>query len=81
MILGAQISSKQLRRLRENWEGEGVVEVRYEDLKRMLTDPPKPWVPTGKGHVLAWLALGAPGAGRRPRFGPLTPQELFEEIV
>jgi hypothetical protein len=81
VLLGVPISAKQVGMMRKNWEGEGIVRVGFDELERWLTRPPVPWVPTGKGHVLAWLALGAPGAGRRPRFGGSTARALFERVV
>ncbi|MFM9968381.1 MAG: hypothetical protein ACKVQK_08290 [Burkholderiales bacterium] len=81
VLLGSNISPTQLRSLKENWEGKGIIKVGYDELRAYLVSPPKPWVPSGKGHVLAWLALGAPGGGWMPRFGKLTPQELFLDIV
>lgn len=81
VFLGANISVNQLRSMKENWEGAGIVKVAFDDLRGFLVAPPKPWVPTGKAHVLAWLALGAPGAGWRPRFRKLSPRTLFDEII
>ena len=81
VLLGADISVNQLNSLHENWEGEGIVKVEFDELRSLLVSPPKPWVPSGKAHVLAWLAQGAPGAGWFPKFGKLSPQELFVDVM
>jgi 8-oxo-dGTP pyrophosphatase MutT (NUDIX family) len=92
VFLGASISTKQCDNLRGNWEAEGIIKIPFRDLRRHLTEPVTlqradgtvrviDWVPSGKAHVLAWLANGAPGAGTRPTFGGLSPLALFEEIV
>ena len=39
------------------------------------------WVPTSKAHILAWLAHGAPGAGRKAKFAGLTAHQLFNSLV
>ncbi|HEX7243801.1 MAG TPA: NUDIX domain-containing protein [Longimicrobiaceae bacterium] len=81
IVLGAQISASQLSRLRQNWEAEGLVQVPYDQLQKLLVSPPVPWVPTGKGHVLAWLAHGAPGAGRRAKFAGRSAAEVFGQVL
>jgi 8-oxo-dGTP pyrophosphatase MutT (NUDIX family) len=81
IIHGAEISSRELSMLRENWEGVNIIAIQFDELEKWLLAPPLPWVPTGKAHVLAWLALGAPGAGRRPRFGRYSPKALFNRVV
>lgn len=81
VFLGADISVNQLKSMKENWQGAGIVKVSFDQLRGFLVAPPRPWVPTGKAHILAWLALGAPGAGRRPKFGKLSAQMLFDEVV
>lgn len=81
VLLGTEISANQLKSMKENWEGEGIVKITFDQLRAFLVAPPKPWVPSGKAHVLAWLALGAPGAGRHKKFGKLSPQMLFHEVI
>lgn len=81
VLLGADISVNQLNCLKENWESTGIVKDPFDKLRTFLVSPPKPWTPSGKAHVLAWLALGAPGAGRSPKFGKLSPQNLFLDVV
>ena len=59
---------------------EGAVErIRCQDLEAALANDR--WMPSGKAHVLAWLALGAPNRTRTLRFGGLTGEELFDRIV
>jgi len=48
--------------------------VPFTDLSALLLRDD--WVPSGKAHVLAWLAAGAPGAGKKPIFGGLTATQL-----
>ena len=61
--------------------------ISYDELPELLEDPSCDWVPSGRAHILAWLALGAPQGGRfdilRPRFGKerLSPFQLFERCV
>jgi len=66
-----------LARARTNWEGH-VEEVLFKDLSQTLRDPS--WVPSGKAHVLAWLALGAPG-WYRGVFGTRSAQRLFNAAL
>jgi triacylglycerol esterase/lipase EstA (alpha/beta hydrolase family) len=78
VYLGFQVSSSGLTPLSPNKEGTPFL-VTFQDLPQFLRNPD--WVPTGRAHVLAWLALGAPGAGKKPRFGNYTAAELFDIIV
>lgn len=78
VFLGVPVSRLGLRGLEDNWEG-GVVQVPFKNLSDFLRDPT--WVPSGKAHVLAWLALGAPGGGASPRFGNLKAREVFTSAV
>lgn len=39
------------------------------------------WVPSGKLHVLAWLALGAPGLAPSQTFGQRSARGLFEAVM
>lgn len=92
VFLGANISPTQCNNLINNWEGHGIVKIHFDDLRNQLsstlnvTDATGTcrtvgWVPSGKAHVLAWLAFGAPGAGLNPLFGKLNAKELFQDIV
>lgn len=78
VFLGINISSVAAKRVQENWEGKPI-RVPFKGLHTALLDPT--WVPSGKAHVLAWLALGAPGAKPNAMFGGLTAQKLFNSIV
>lgn len=78
VFLGHNISAKAAKRLKGNWEGE-IVYVPF-DLLPIILENPK-WVPTGKAHVLAWLALDTPGCSRKPKFKGLKAFQLFDKIV
>ena len=78
-LLGINITPRAAKRLEGNWEGR-VIRVPFSELERKLTSE-EPWVPTGKAHVLAWLALCSPNSRPRVRFGKLKPVELFNRIV
>ena len=65
-------------RIIANWEGTPEC-ISYDDLPVLLTQ--KNWVPSGKAHVLAWLAFGAPNAGVMARFGGTSPKKLFQDTV
>jgi 8-oxo-dGTP pyrophosphatase MutT (NUDIX family) len=80
-FLGMTISAGQADHLLDNprpVEGKPV-KVHFDDLQDLLRHPD--WVPTGKAAVLAWLALGAPGAGPYVRFGKYSANGLCEEIL
>lgn len=77
--LGCVISAAMRQDIEENAEGH-VVWIGYDDLERRLREDTT-WVPTGKAGVLAWLAMAAPGAGHRPRFGKLSPTQLFKRLT
>lgn len=77
-FLGVTVARKSSAELSPGPEGT-IRRVPFEDLEQALIA--WDWVPTGKVAVLAWLALGAPNAGVRPRFGEKSPQQLFESLV
>jgi hypothetical protein len=78
-FLGCTIDEEACRHVEANKEGH-VVWVGFDELeKRLLNDDD--WVPTAKASVLAWLAMAAPGAGDRPRFGKKRPGDLFRTVV
>jgi hypothetical protein len=80
-FLGVNISAEQADRLPRNprpIEGKPV-NIDFHDLPDFLRKPDL--VPTGKAAVLAWLALGAPGAGPYARFGKYSANKLCEEIL
>ena len=78
VYLGFDVPATAVSRVNGNWEGY-MEAVPYEALPGLLQQPG--WVPSGKAHVLAWLALGAPGCGERPPFGGLAPDQLFNVCV
>jgi len=78
LYLGFDLPRAAVERAQPNWEGH-IERVPFSALHAVLLR--SDWVPSGKAHVLAWLALGAPGAGDAPRFGVLTPTQLFAQHV
>lgn len=80
-FLGVNISAEQADHLPDNprpVEGKPA-KIAFHDLHHFLLR--SDWVPTGKAAVLAWLALGAPGAGPYTRFGKYSASRLCEEIL
>ncbi len=78
-FLGCAIKSSVRARVKVKAEGN-VSWVGFDELGESLRSE-KSWVPTGKAAVLAWLAMGAPGAGSRPRFNGRKPADLFAELI
>ena len=78
VFLGFGVGPRTLDRIQANWEGEPL-RIPFAQLPMLLQQ--QNWVPTGKAHILAWLALGAPNAGPKPEFGGLSPAQLFDAIV
>ncbi len=74
VFLGIPVPASLSAHLRGNWEGS-IVRLGFDDMRRALANPG--WVPSGKAHVLAWLALGAPGIHASQTFGGLGAAELF----
>ena len=64
--------------VRKTVEGKALP-IRFDQLRDYLLGH-HPWGPSGKMHVLAWLALGAPGCPRAT-FSGLRPIELFREVM
>lgn len=54
--IGIEINAKTLDDIEDNWEGH-TVRIPFTDLATCLREPL--WVPSGKAHVLTWLALRA----------------------
>lgn len=87
-LLGVNISARHIQTLENSTEGS-ITRVSFADLPHRLRDEcaadahaiHRGWVPSGKAHVLAWLALGAPGMKKQPRFGNLSPVALFDLCV
>lgn len=78
VYLGFDVAATAIPRVENNWEGH-IEAIPYAALPGLLQQPD--WVPSGKAHVLAWLALGAPGCGEKPQFGGLSPDQLFNACV
>lgn len=53
----------------------------FDRLEAAFTDEAQAWAPSGRATVLAWLASGAPGAGRDVHFGGARPQQLFRRLL
>lgn len=77
-FLGVNVSARQAQLISPNREGT-IVRVGFDDLPGRLMR--EDWVPTGRAALLAWLAMGAPNAGWRPRFGGRSPSRLFTQLV
>ncbi len=78
VFLGFNVSVDTMDRGSGNWEGE-LERIPFRNLPKILRE--QNWVPSGKAQVLAWLALGAPNAGIRPRFDGQSPKQLFDSLV
>lgn len=52
--IGISVSAQALQQLQENWEGN-LLRVGWHELPDLLKDPS--WVPSGKAHVMTWLAI------------------------
>lgn len=89
VLLGVNLTRFDMERASPNWEGSGLTRVAFGQLYESLvhadshdaTASHVGWVPSGKAHVLAWLALGAPGAKSPLRFGRYSATELFEAVM
>lgn len=95
-FLGVNISREARNLIHPRMQEGTPVYVSYDELPNYLKKPTEKaqsvqadfvsgssrgWVPIGKAHVLAWLAHGAPGAGRRASFGGLSARQLFNSLV
>lgn len=65
-------------KFRENWEGK-LRWLAFKDLEHQLTCKEQ-WVPSGKLHLLLWLAAGAPGAPGA-RFGDRDAHGLLRVVL
>jgi hypothetical protein len=75
VALGVRVTASTSK---ETWEGCGKW-VAFDALEPLLLRA-KGWVPSGKLHVLLWLAAGAPGA-EAPTFRGRTPEELLTHVL
>lgn len=73
-FLGVNLDPQEVNRRRANWEGR-IVEVHFTEILDWLKDVR--WVPTGKLHVLLWLAMGAPGTQRKHWPIQYSPRRIF----
>lgn len=83
VFLGFKISARTNDRIAGdryagNWEGRPFI-VSFDKLPSVLNSAKL--VPSGKAHLLAWLAIGAPNAGSNPQFGSYSPAQLFDFFV
>ncbi|MFZ6846258.1 NUDIX domain-containing protein [Undibacterium sp. RuTC16W] len=80
--IGIGISAKTLDDIHDNWEGH-TVRVPFTNLATCLREPL--WVPSGKAHVLTWLALRAmrqaQGDGQLQENSQFNPEELLTQIL
>jgi hypothetical protein len=76
--IGYNIDPSRKNRLKATWEGQ-VQYIKFDHLLREMQHDK--WVPTGLGHILAWLALGTPGLKSPPRFKRMKSNKLFEAIL
>lgn len=82
VFLGAVVSESELKNLTASWESEKLVKLPFDKLEEYLVNEDLySWVPTGKAHILAWLAFGAPGCNGKATFNGKRPEELFLEVV
>lgn len=88
VLLGVNIPAADAERLEHSPEGT-ITLVPFGELLHRLQRPDSPdpqtqstgWTPTGRAHVLAWLALGAPGSVRPLRFATLSAAEVFNAVI
>lgn len=80
VALGATVDSDDIDKIHTNWEGDKVL-LEFDDLYDKLTDKNEFWVPSGKAHILIWLALGAPSCHPNTKFSGYSAKELFDKII
>jgi hypothetical protein len=76
VLLGVDVADAKLGGPQLEGKAEAV---RFEDLAATLSDDT--WVPSGRMHVLMWLALGAPGIEPPAWPKASTPEQIFEDIA
>ena len=77
VFLGITIRKEDLLNIESNWEGV-VRKFQFSELEELIKSDNV--VPSGKAHLMAWLALGAPNSRNIVRFGDHSSYSLFEEI-
>lgn len=75
-FLGVNLDATEVKRRQNNWEGK-IVAIKYGDLLSHLRNPEANWCPSGKAHVLLWLAMGAPGSRRSHWLLQQSPRKIF----
>jgi len=80
VLLGVNLSRAEVDSKRGNWEGD-IVTAEYSNIEKIILSESQNWVPSGRGHLLAWLALGAPNATLGSLSEIKKPKQIFEEIV
>lgn len=58
-----------------NWEGDIQV-IKFEEIENSLIN--LNWVPSGKAHILVWMALGAPGSNY---FSYKKARKIFNNVI
>ncbi len=74
----AKITSADMDNLQGIDEGSVVI-IDFDDLERELME--QNWVPSGKMHILIWLAFGAPYTSFFERFGGLSAKKLYKKVI
>ena len=80
IALGAKIDPDNSEKLESNWEGDPVT-IHFDDLFDKLISDSEKWVPSGKAHILTWLALGAPDCANKKLFSGLTARHLYKKVI
>jgi hypothetical protein len=88
VLMGTTLPAATVRKqITRNWKDAPIDQegkprrARFDDLEDILTDPEVKWVPTGKLHILSWLALGTPGCNNKPTFNGKSSDELYGDIL
>lgn len=76
ILLGVPIFARDLAALKDSAEGS-IERISWSELPKMFANTAN-WVPSGRAHLLAWLAIGAP---RSIRIAGRSPTQLFDMLV
>lgn len=79
LVLFADFPTEDIDKAKSQWNAGGFDEISFDRLFGELLSNSKKWVPTGKTHILAWLALGIPNL-KEAQFGDYTAEDLFQKI-
>lgn len=80
VALGVKVNSHDYEDIKDNWEGNHI-KLGFDELYEKLSSDKENWVPSGKAHILVWLALGAPNCHPETKFSGYSAQELFEKAI